>query len=81
MPGPMSDSYHPEFSTGANADAITGALREVYHRVTDILGKRPPLYILDVVNLVDCTMAANATLTEREWRLIRFAIERAIDSI
>lgn len=72
MPGPVSDSYEPEFGTGANVDAIKTALREVYSEVSDILDGAPPMYILDLVR-TDLPILIPASLTERQWRLIRFA--------
>lgn len=80
MPGPVSDSYDPEFSTSANAQEIIDALNEVYERLTDILGGKEPMYILNLVRS-DLKSLHSAKLTEREWRLLRFAVERARDSI
>lgn len=84
MPGPMSDSYDPEFGTAYNAGLITQALDDVYNHVADILDNLPPMPILDLIE----TPAVNfrpqeitATLTTKKWRLIRFALERARDSI
>lgn len=80
MPGPVSDSYDPEFGTGENASRIREALGEVYERVSVVLGKRKPLYVL---RLVDSSLPKRitATLSEKEWHLIRFALERATESI
>jgi hypothetical protein len=80
MPGPVSDSYDPEFGTGFNAGRVSHAIVRVYARVTDILGGVPPLPILELVDS-DLDRPITATLTEKEWRLLRFACERATDSI
>lgn len=80
MPGPVSDSYDPEWSTTANAAEIEDALSEVYDRISGILGGRAPLYVLDLVRS-DLPTPISATLSEREWRVIRFALERAQESI
>lgn len=80
MPGPMSDSYDPEWGTSSNAAEISEALDEVYHRVSGVLGGRPPQEILGLVRS-DLPQPISATLTEREWRLIRFALERANESL
>lgn len=80
MPGPVSDSFDPEFGTSSNAAEIAYALDEVYARVTAYLGGAPPIYVLDLVR-ADLPRLIPATLTEREWRIIRFALERANDSI
>ena len=38
MPGPVSDSYDPEFSTGANAQEVCDAVAALRDRVTEALG-------------------------------------------
>lgn len=80
MPGPISSSYDPEWGSGENAQEIEDALGAVYERLSQILGHKQPIYILDLVrqNLPEKT---TATLTEKEWRLLRFAVERAKESI
>ncbi len=82
MPGPVSDPYDPEFGTGAECDAIKGALGEVRERVSTllILFGDETMHIQELVR-VDLSQPIRATLTEKEWRLIRFALERAKDSI
>lgn len=83
MPGPVSDSYDPEWGTGANAAEISEALDAVYKRLTKILGGQPPMYILDLVRseFRNLNYQIPASLTAKEWRLLRFAVERARDSI
>lgn len=39
MPGPVSDSYDPEFGTGYNAACVASAIREVTDRATEVLGE------------------------------------------
>jgi hypothetical protein len=80
MPGPVSDSYDPEWGTGENASLITEALDEVYDRLSGVLGHREPMFILDLVRS-DLPTPIAATLTEKEWRLLRFAVECAGESI
>lgn len=80
MPGPVSDSFDPEFGTGERAHEIDRELLRLYERLTDLLGGRPPMYILDLVD-ADLPERHSLTLSEREWRILRFAIERARDSI
>lgn len=80
MPGPVSDSYDPEFGTSENSLEIDIALEKDYNKLSDILGQRDPLFILDLVE-ADLPAKITATLTEKEWRLLRFAVERARDSI
>jgi hypothetical protein len=86
MPGPVSDSYDPEWGTGYNGSLIKEALGRLYGRVSEILGNKPPIYILDLVDEdeLECPSLPTpiaATLTEWEWRVLRFALERAKDSI
>lgn len=83
MPGPVSDSYDPEYSTGANRQDIIEELRRMYGSVSrGPLAGREPKYIVEVVNQEstdpDVTNGATAEFTLRDWRLIRFAIERAL---
>lgn len=83
MPGPVSDAYDPEWGTRANGAEISEALKDMYEMVGGILDDVEPVFILDVVrkefdNPSDLT---TATLTTRQWRLLRFALERAIESI
>jgi hypothetical protein len=81
MPGPISDSYDPEWGTAENARRIRVALAEMYEFVSAILGGRPPMFILDLVDQSLPMKVPTTLLTEKEWRLIRFALERARDSI
>jgi hypothetical protein len=80
MPGPVSDSYDPEWGTSATADEIRDSLTDLYDTVSLILNHRTPMYILELLN-TDLSTPINATLSEREWRIIRFALERARESI
>jgi hypothetical protein len=80
MPGPVSDSYDPEFGTGEKAAEIRDALKAVYDLISDQLGKKQPMYILDLIE-ADLPNRVDPDLTEKECRLIRFAIERAIEAI
>lgn len=80
MPGPVSDAYDPEWGTSANAEDIRQALAGVYRVVSAALGDRPPQFVLDLVRAQDGP-AVTATLSEKQWRLIRFALERAGESV
>jgi len=81
MPGPVSDRYDPEWGTGDNADEIREAIQEVYDKLSVVLGQSKPLYILDLVRVHGLNKRIDATLTEKEWRILRFACERAKESI
>lgn len=80
MPGPISDSFDPEWGTTANGGEISDALEGMYDRLTGILSDRSPMYILDLVK-ANLSNPIPATLSEKEWRLLRFALERARESI
>lgn len=81
MPGPVSDSYDPEFSTGANAHDVREAIKDVVAKLerTALKGK-PVENIVEVVHRPGSAVC-NLQLTEREWRIIRFSLNRATESI
>ena len=79
MPGSVSDSYDPEWSTGANASDIEAALKDMHAALGSYI-KSPPKYILDVVHGDEGPMIT-ATFSEKCWRVLRFACERAADCI
>lgn len=81
MPGPVSDSYDPEWGTGANAAEIADALDEVYGEVSGIVGNPTPLFILDLIKARGMDVKVEHALTVKQWRIIRFALERAKESI
>jgi hypothetical protein len=80
MPGSVSDAYDPEWGTVANAALIEEALDKVYRHLTRVLGRASPIFVLDLV-AADLKQPITATLTEKEWRLLRFAVERAKESL
>ncbi len=80
MPGPTSDSFDAEFGTSENAHEVQEAVKAAYAAITDVLGGKPPEPILDVV-LGGNRGGIEATLDERVWRCLRFACERALESL
>lgn len=80
MPGPVSDSYDPEWGTSSNADRIREALSAVYGTVSGILKHSQPFNIMKLLD-TDLPTPITATLTENQWRMIRFALERAEESV
>lgn len=80
MPGPVSDAYDGEFGTAETADDIREALAEEHRRVTGILNYQPPVFIGELIHM-DQGPTISEALSERSWRLIRFALERAGESI
>jgi len=79
MPGPVSDSYDPEFVTGANAHDVKEAIQDVIDRANGLLGPKLK-YIVEVAQ-GEPGRVIEANLTEREWRIIRFGLSRALESI
>jgi hypothetical protein len=79
MPGPVSDSYDPEFGTAANAGEIIEAVTEVRDKITAALGTK--LHnILDVVRDQRDERVV-IRFNERELRIIRFCLDRAKESV
>jgi len=81
MPGPISDGFDPEWGSMENAHKIKVAIQDVYSKLSGILGQKSPLYILDLVREQNLTNKIKASLTEKEWRILRFTCERAEYSI
>lgn len=80
MPGPHSDSYDPEFGTGANAYRVREAIERQVAALTDSLG--PGLKnILDIVDGPAGRRLPARRLSERDARIIRFALNRALESL
>lgn len=79
MPGPVSDSYDSEFGTGANADDVRQAVKSVSEYVGSLLGPA----LADIVEVAEGEPGKKLqiTLSERQLRLIRFACNRAVESI
>lgn len=78
MPGPVSDSYDPEFGTAANAHEVREALEAVVKQIDAYLGSRE--YILDVVRREKSPLS-RLPLSERDLRLLRFAADRAMETL
>lgn len=79
MPGPVSDSYDPEFGTGDNAQAVKNAIECVRDKIAKELGS-------ELRNIVEVARSRNGkklntTFTEKELRVIRFCLNRAIETI
>jgi len=79
MPVPVSDSYDPEFSTGQNARDVREAIEDLVEKATRILGPE----LRNIVGVVHGGAGRKmpTRLSEREWRIIRFALNRAIETI
>jgi hypothetical protein len=84
MPGPVSDSFDPEFGTGHNANDVREALQHVRQQITQAIGTEELDYIVHVVHRAQLGQRGRARrvpLDESELRLIRFAIDRALETI
>jgi hypothetical protein len=84
MPGPVSDSYDPEFGTSANAEDVREAIQHVVGRIGRELG--PGLMnILEVINSdhdeAGLDRWSKLAFSQRELRIIRFACNRALESL
>jgi hypothetical protein len=80
MPGPVSDSFDPEFGTSANAQDV----RDVIEAVRDKVCSSLPAALRNIVELAHEGPKGKphaVTLTENELRVIRFALNRALESI
>jgi len=79
MPGPVSDSYDPEFGTGSNAEDVRDAIQGVVARIGGRLGPE----LKEIVGVVQGKSGKrhHITLSERELRVIRFGLNRALETI
>ncbi len=81
MPGPVSDSFDPEFGTGANAHDVKYAIGQVVKKIeVQALMNKPVKNIVEVVHGPTGALHAGP-LTEREWRVIRFCLNRTLEEI
>lgn len=79
MPGPVSDSRDPEFGTGANRHDVEDAIRHVVTLIGNELG--PTLKnIVEVVNDPEGP-TSRLRFNERELRVIRFGLNRALEDL
>lgn len=79
MPGPVSDSYDPEFGTGANAEDVRMAIDGVVDKINKKLGPE----LMEIVGVVHGCHGARSqfSLSEREMRIVRFSLNRALETI
>jgi hypothetical protein len=82
MSDTFSDNYDLEWGTASARQDIDDRLGVIYEIVNDVvLGRKPPIYIQDLVYMDNLSEEITATLTEQEWRLLRFALKRAQESL
>lgn len=80
MSGDISQSYDPEWGSDQNQCEVELALDSLYNKISEIIGRLPPMNILDLVKS-SLRAPIQAVLSEKEWRLIRFSVERARNSL
>jgi len=79
-PGPASDSYDPEFGTTHNKLDVSDAIQEVDDHITKWLGP-------GLLNIHEVALDSNGRqlptirLSERQWRIVRFALRRAKETL
>jgi hypothetical protein len=86
MPGPVSDSYDPEFGTGARASEVREAITKLRDLVANRIGSDVLQDIVDLSERYNATQSPEVDqkpwpFSERELRIIRFCMNRALESI
>lgn len=79
MPGPVSDSYDCEFGTSVNAAIVSDAMTVIRDKIAAELGNK--LRQIVVVCEDKCSPMSKTKFSERELRIIRFSINRALESM
>lgn len=80
MPGPVSDSYDPEFGTADNCERVKEAIEDARSAVSTIIGDSYLRDIVEVATGPDMRFI-NLVFSEKTLRVIRFALNRALDTI
>lgn len=79
MPGPVSDSYDPEFGTGANAQDVADAIGDAIVPIDMAIGPKRK-HIVQVAQGSPGRVIA-IRLSEQQMRMLRFAAYRAIETL
>ena len=79
MPGPVSDCYDPEFSTTANAYDVSCGIKKIVDGIGVHLGPE----LKNIVGVVHGPRGKKfkVVVSERDMRIIRFALNRALETI
>jgi len=79
MPGPVSDSYDPEFGTSSNCQLVKDEIKKQVDKIGELLGPR----LKYIVSVCEGPQGKGKTLrlTEKELRVIRFALNRALETL
>lgn len=77
MPGPVSDSYDPEFGTGQNSADVREGIEKVVEKMGRYLGPE----LKNIVGVVQGPSGKGKSvyLSEREMRIIRFGLNRSLE--
>jgi len=80
MPGSVSDSYDPEFGTEENSFDVAEAIRDAENSITDAIGSD---VLKNIVSVVHGSEGKKITVTfsEKKWRVIRFALNMALETL
>jgi hypothetical protein len=84
VPGPVSDSYDPEFGTSARATEVRTAIEEVRKMVSEEIDNDELQDIVELAERLNTMTYPNGRApgyNETELRIIRFCLNRAIESI
>jgi len=81
MPGSVSDSFVPGFGTRSNAKDVREALERVCRKLTRIIGPKELRDIVTVAQSRKHGLHWDVVLSEKELRLLRFALNRALESL
>jgi len=81
MPGPVSDSYDPEFSTGERASDVRRGIQDALMRINKALGPE----LKPIVDVAQATIAmrpkVDIPFSEKDLRCLRFAALRGLESV
>lgn len=80
MPGSVSDSYDPEFGTSTNASIVYEGVKNVRDRISHFIGD-PELKNIVEVCQGPMGLCKGQILSERSLRIIRFCMNRALESL
>ena len=83
MPGAVSDSFDPEFGTAAAAAEVAAAVALVRDKITAGIGSADLQNIVKLARAYDRSGGSTkeVRLSETELRIIRFAMNRALESL
>lgn len=81
MPGPVSDSYDPEFGTSANRDDVVDAIEDTVSKISTSLGTKLHNIVKVVQAPTEYGNLHSIKLTEGQLRIIRFSLNRVKETL